>query len=188
MCEPATIGLALTIASTAAGYMAESAATDEQNAQTAAENTAKAASSARARQSANDEIAQTQDQARIENERIIADGFAKALEGREAEATSLTMAGSNGVEGISVDEAYWDIAGINYRNTMASQSEMSQNLNQLESNVLGIKAQEAQRIEDNRPDAYKSGPSPVGAVLSIAGAGNKYVEGQGGYEKVFGKS
>ena len=71
---------------------------------------------------------------------------------------------------------------------MASQSEMSQNLNQLESNVLGIKAQEAQRIEDNRPDAYKSGPSPVGAVLSIAGAGNKYVEGQGGYEKVFGKS
>jgi len=188
MCEPATIGLALTIASTAAGYMAESAATDEQNAQTAAENTAKAASSARARQSANDEIAQTQDQARIENERIIADGFAKALEGREAEATSLTMAGSNGVQGISVDEAYWDIAGINYRNTMASQSEMSQNLNQLESNVLGIKAQEAQRIEDNRPDAYKSGPSPVGAVLSIAGAGNKYVEGQGGYEKVFGKS
>jgi len=188
MCEPATIGLALTIASTAAGYMAESAATDEQNAQTAAENAAKAASDLRARQSANDQIDQTQDQARIENERIIADGFSKALEGREAEATSLTMAGSNGVEGISVDEAYWDIAGINYRNTMASQSEMSQNLSQLESNVLGIKAQEAQRIEDNRPDAYKSGPSPVGAALSIASAGNTYVEGQGGYKKVFGTS
>lgn len=81
------------------------------------------------------------------------------------------MAGSNGVQGISVDEAYWDIAGINYRNTLASESEMSQNLSQLESSVLGIKSDEAQRIEDNRPDAYKSGPSPVGAALSIAGAG-----------------
>ena len=186
MCEPATIGLALTIASSAAGFMADSAATDEQNAQTAAENAAKATSRGRAKQAANDEIKQTQDQARVENERIIADGFAKALEGRAAEATSLTMAGSNGVQGISVDESYWDIAGINYRNTMASESEMSQNLNQLESNVLGIKAQEAQRIEDNRPDAYKSGPSPVGLGLSIAGAGNSYVEGQGGYKKVFG--
>jgi hypothetical protein len=187
MCEPATIGLALSIASSAAGFMAESAATNEQNAQISAENAAKAASDLRARQAANDEIAQAQDQARIENERIIADGFNKALEGRESEATSLTMAGSNGVQGISVDEAYWDIAGINYRNTLASESEMSQNLSQLESSVLGIKSDEAQRIEDNRPDAYKSGPSPVGAALSIAGAGNTYVEGQGGYSKVFGK-
>ena len=186
MCEPATIGMVLSIGSKVAGFMAESAATSEQNAQIAAENAAKAASDLRARQSANDEIDQTQDQARIENERIIADGFAKALEGRALEATSLTMAGSNGVEGISVDEAYWDIAGINYRNTMASESEMSQNLSQLESNVLGIKSQEAQRIEDNRPDAYKSGPSPVGAVVGIAGAGNNYVEKQGGYKKVLG--
>lgn len=186
MCEPATIGLALTIASSAAGFMADSAATDEQNAQTAADNAAKLASDSRARLAANDEIAQTQDQARIENERIIADGFNNALEGRAAEATFLTMAGSNGVQGISVDEAYWDIAGVNFSNTMASQSEMSQNLSQLESNVLGIKAQESQRIEDNRPDAYKSGPSPVGAALSIASAGNDYVGDQGGYKKVFG--
>lgn len=88
MCEPATIGLALSIASSAAGFMAESAATNEQNAQISAENAAKAASDLRARQAANDEIAQAQDQARIENERIIADGFNKALEGRESEATS----------------------------------------------------------------------------------------------------
>ena len=166
--------------------MADKAKTDEQNAQIAAENAAKAASDMRARQAANDQIRQAENAARIENERIIADGFDKALEGRELESMSLAYAGSNGVQGISVDEAFWDIAGINYRNIMASESEMEQNLEQLEADVLGIKSQEAQRIEDNRPDAYKSGPSPMGVALSIGGSVNKFATKKGGYAKAFG--
>jgi hypothetical protein len=186
MCEPASIGLALKIAGSAASFMAQKAQTDEQNAQIAAENAARKASDLRAREASNKEIEQTERAAIEENERIITDGFDKALEGRDSEALSLTMAGANGVQGISVDEAYWDIAGVNYRNTMASETEMAMNLEQLEADVLGIKSKEAQRIEDNRPDAFKSGPSPIGAAIEIGSSVNKYAKTQGGYKKAFG--
>ena len=181
MCDPVTIGAALSIGGKVAGFMAEKAAVDEQNAQIAAENAAKKASDLRAREAANQEIDQAQDAARMENDRIIADGFERALEGRAAEAEGLALAGSNGVQGISVGESFWDVAGLNYRSLAASEGEMEQTMAQLEADVLGIKAKEAQRIEDNRPDAFRSSPSPLGMMIGIASAGNEYADKKGYY-------
>lgn len=187
MCEPASIALALTIATAATGYAASVQETNARNAQVGADNQARETSDMRARQSANDERADLEDQARIENQRLLEDAYENELQNRAAASELLVSASGAGLNlSGSVVEAWDEINAAGSRSEQNALEEMAQVGDQLEANKRRVKAKEASRIEENRLMPYHSGPSALGPLLEIAGGVNTYAGKKGGYAKAFG--
>ncbi len=187
MCEPATIGLALSIASAGAGYLQSVQETNEKNARISAENMAKTESDLQARIAANQEREDLENQARVESERILEDEYENQLAGRATAAELKTQASSYGLNMAgSVTEAWNELNAAGFRSELTATQEMKQVQQQLATNKRGVKAKERRRIEENRLLPYRSGPSPLGAALEIGGSVNTYAEKKGGYGKAFG--
>lgn len=175
MCDPASIGLALAIVTAGAGFAASSQESNAKNAAISAENSAKMESDMRARVSANEERDGLEDRARMENQRILEDAYENELSSRGTAAELLVSASGAGLNlAGSVVEAYDELNAAGARSEQNALEEMAQVGNQLESDKRGIKAKEASRIEENRLMPYHTGPSPLGPMLEIAGAGVSY--------------
>ena len=187
MCEPATISLALTIASAGAGYLQSVAETDEKNAQIDAENMAKTESDLQARISANQEREDLENQARVESERILEDEYENRLAGRATAAELQTLASSHGLNMAGSVKTAWDeINAAGARSELSALQEMAQVEDQLTANKRGVKTKERRRIEENRRLPSRSAPSGLGAMLKIGAGVNTYAEKKGGYGKAIG--
>jgi hypothetical protein len=187
MCEPASIGLALSIASAGAGFVASQAEADARNSKIDSDNKARIASDMRARVSANEEREDLEDQARIENQRLLEDAFENELASRATAAELLVSASGAGLNlAGSVVEAFDELNAAGFRSEQNALEEMAQVGDQLEANKRRLKAKEASRIEDNRLMPFVSGPSPLGTALEIGASVNTFAEKKGGFKKEFG--
>ena len=141
----------------------------------------------RARVSANEEREDLEDQARIENQRLLEDAFENELASRATAAELLVSASGAGLNlAGSVVEAFDELNAAGFRSEQNALEEMAQVGDQLEANKRRLKAKEASRIEDNRLMPFVSGPSPLGTALEIGASVNTFAEKKGGFKTAFG--
>ena len=179
MCEP-TIAVALISAGAGLYQAAETA--NAQNADIDYKNAIKAQNRARANQTANEQIAQTQAQLHQQVENELDAGFEAALIGRQKQAEVINAAAGAGVAGISVFEVTDDINFATTRELMNTSGSIETLQTQAGWNLGAIEDQRFANRQSNRPDMNVSGPgigSFLGAAAKVGGSVAKTGEKKG---------
>lgn len=164
MCEPATITLAITAASAAAGVIQQTQAASSQNRYNA-------------KQRENSIMARNQNLTQIElqKQQVAQQAgektFQNDLAAQKALSTAKVSAGENGVSGLSVDSLLSEMDGsrLRYNDSVASNLANSMDsMNMQRDNVQTSAVNQVSQLKT--PQA----PDYLGAALKIGGAYNKY--------------
>ncbi|MDR7145555.1 hypothetical protein [Rhizobium sp. BE258] len=155
------IGFTISAASTAVGFVGESAAADEQN-RMYQEN------AQRANQNARDQMFATQQRMLQEQEAGAAEKINTMKEARAAKATATVAAGESGVNGLSVEALLQEFDGraASYNDRVDQNTDWT--MNQLNAEMKGIRANAEDRINSVQ---RASKPSFWDAGLRIMGSG-----------------
>lgn len=162
MCDPLSImSLAVSTASSVAGFAAESQAAEDQNDLYERNRLAALQAFEDKQRSMNLQISQERESAALQK-------FDTALEGRAARATNTVAAGESGVSGITVDALARDFASREQRFNDRVDKQTDWTVSALEADKRGQSFEALDRI-NQQPRARK--PSFVGAGLKIAAGG-----------------
>tara|TARA_R100000808_G_C2148893_1_gene157119 strand:- start:1955 stop:2530 length:576 start_codon:yes stop_codon:yes gene_type:complete len=154
MCEPTT---AIAIASAAAGLVQAQIAANEQNAEIAYKNSIRQQNRARAHQTANEQIAQTQAVLQQEVQDELDAGFESALIGRQKESEVLNAAAGAGVAGVSVWEVTDDINAATTRQLLNTAGSVDTLQTQARWDLAAIEDQRFANIQSNRDEMKVAG-------------------------------
>ena len=160
------ITAALAVASSVAGFAAESAKAN-------AENEARAANRASAVSDYNRQLEEEQRNYRAESRATQQKGFDEKLKMRDAKGKARAQAATQGAAGVSVDAVLNEIIGIGARNQSRIDDEQEVNTINYQNKVDSAYSTARSRINANQP---VSGPSPIGLAINVGSTIAKYSE------------